>query len=56
MDTKVAAGGASGGLVAILVWLLSLAGIELDAPTAASIATAVAAVVGWFVRSQSSPG
>ena len=55
MDTKIGAGGAAGGLVAILIWVASLAGLEIDATTAASVAAAITAVVGWMVRSKISP-
>ena len=46
MDTKIGAGGAAGGLVAILIWVASIAGLEVDATTAASVAAAITAVVG----------
>jgi hypothetical protein len=55
MDTKIGAGGAAGGLVAILIWVASLAGLEIDATTAASVAAAITAIVGWLVRSKISP-
>jgi len=55
VDTKIGAGGAAGGLVAILIWVVGLAGLEVDATTAASVAAAITAVVGWLVRSKISP-
>ena len=55
MDTKIGAGGAAGGLVAILIWVASLAGLGIDPTTEASVAAAITAVVGWLVRSKLSP-
>jgi hypothetical protein len=55
MDTKIGAGGAAGGLAALLIWIASMAGLEIDPTTAASVGAAITAIVGWLVKSKISP-
>ncbi len=47
---KVAAGGLTGGAAGVIVWLAGLAGLEVPPEVAAWFATALAAVVAYFVR------
>lgn len=47
---KVAAGTASGAVATVVVWLLSLAGVEVPAPVGAAVAWLAAAGLAYLVR------
>lgn len=45
---KVAAGGAAGAIALVIVWLVSLTGLEMPAEVSAAIGWLVTAGVAWL--------
>lgn len=45
---KVAAGGAAGAAAVLVVWVLSLFGVDMPAAAAAALATILAFAAGYF--------
>jgi len=48
MDRKVLSGGAGGGITALLIWVLSMLGLEVPAEAASIITGVVATLFGYF--------
>jgi hypothetical protein len=55
-NTKVGAGGIGGALASIIVWGVSLAGVDVPAEVAAAFATVVSFAVGYLVPEKSQGG